>query len=1052
MKRFIFATIAASATIIIAAGCQDMNEMAPTETNDRNVITASIPEAITKVSMNVPEDGKGLALAWEAEDQLTVIGESTGQFTIAEGFSPHNAQFNGTAVNGEEFIVLYPGQTYKTVEDINSVSYLNQTQKGNNNTDHLFYHAIVETSDYTSLDFAEAKQNGVIKFLFQLPSGATEVESVTLSATDAIFYATNDLEGDMVNALTLNLEGVDVSESEQMLTAYMMISWNDVALAGNSKLTITVNMPDSKFEQALTVPEGGLTILSGKVNTFGLNNESWTEPLFFGGSGTESDPYQIKTFAHLDNVRKKLVKDAETMVYFKMVDDIDMSDQSWTMYNGSTGNVYKYDFDGNGHTISNFSMTRSGASFFGALTGGSKIHDLKFEDVSLTGVEEGGNSVATVSYNVNDGTIDNVDISKINITPLTNTGTGAIAAKLTQGAISNCDVTDLTITGTHQRIGGIVGTTEGSYVNKIEYCTVSSSTINGGWATGGIIGIHSSSGKLSVSNCTVSGKAATPTVVKSSSSSVGGIIGEGQKAIEVTDCKAAYLSVSTTKSSDKSYCGGIAGLFKEEDSSLTRCSLTDTSVDAGNTLSVGGILGYATKTCTITQCTVSNAANSAMITGAACVGGVIGEAAETVTLIGCEVVSKISALGGDYNKDFTSVGLAGGIIGYAAAGGSMTNNGYSGTLSSSGTGANDAVGGIIGYTAKFCTITECTTSNAEISGSYRVAGIVGRVTGSDKTNRTLISGCKVKDNVSITASGAYVGGIVGRNHAGAGLSVSSCIVNASLSCTNTDSDNYIGGVIGDTGGAVKVEKCCVTGNLTGKHKRIGGIIGSMPTNVKYDASDISECAYLGGQITGTTQLGGIVGVVTTAAKISNCYSISGSIKGTGYTGGIVGNYTGTIVGDNTVLSLSDCHVSNCFSTMDNNTEEGNSNGGLIGCFGPGSETNRKTSNSGSVTACIAWNGKVLASNTTNSGCVIGAAGWYSTLADCYRNPEMELGLTKISDSENVSSTVPATASPYHGKAAGAEETVSSIAENTLGWSGEIWDFSEDLPTLKNLPK
>ena len=38
-------------------------------------------------------------------------------------------------------------------------------------------------------------------------------------------------------------------------------------------------------------------------------------------------------------------------------------------------------------------------------------------------------------------------------------------------------------------------------------------------------------------------------------------------------------------------------------------------------------------------------------------------------------------------------------------------------------------------------------------------------------------------------------------------------------------------------------------------------------------------------------------------------------------------------------------------------------------------------------------------------------------------------------------------SPYHGKAAPANATVSSVAQS-LGWSAEIWDFSADVPVLK----
>ena len=903
MKRFKFATIAASATIIIAAGCQDMNEMAPTETNDRNVITASIPEAITKVSMNVPEDGKGLALAWEAEDQLTVIGESTELFTIAEGFSPHNAQFNGTAVNGEEFIVLYPGQTYKNVEDINSVSYLNQTQKGNNNTDHLFYHAMVETTDYTSLDFADAKQNGVIKFLFQLPSGVTKVESVTLSATDAIFYATNDLEGEKINALTLNLEGVDVSESEQMLTAYMMISWNDVALAGNSKLTITVNMPDSKFEQALTVPEGGLTILSGKVNTFGLNNESWTEPLFFGGSGTENDPYQIKTFAHLDNVRKKLVKDAETMVYFKMVDDIDMSGKDWTMYNISVNNAYKYNFDGNKHTISNFTYTgTSGASFFGAITGGSKVHDLKFNKVVLSDKEGGSNSVGTVSYNIIDGEIDNVDITDAIITSATsndnNTGTGAIASRLYTGSISNCDVENLTMNTTAERVGGIIGVNaedEGS--KSITNCTIKNAKIEGSSHVGGIVGRSATAKAIVINNCDVLG---TDNVIKGTTS-VGGIIGES---------------------------GGVA--------TISNCDVTGTSI-----------------TCT-----------------------------------------------------------------------------------------GDATGGIAGYVNKDnSSINGCTVSDAQFTTGSRTGGIVGRIGG--EAGAVTIYNCTVTA-MTATASGQFLGGVCGRNHKKFGVSIYGCKVNdlnlsSSFTTNNTDRAN-VGGIVGQSGGNITIYRCSATGSIDAKSTNIGGIIGATG-GATYTDNEIYECTW-NGTLTAGGRTGGILGYVEGAVNISDCYT-AGTLNKSAWSGGIVG---WNKAGANTSI------ISNCYSTI-NITQSGNGIGGIVGGLDSvGSGSTADDAFRGTVEKCIAWNDGI-SSSTATSGCIVGASALKNTLKDCWRKPGMTTGF-EPADQDNKSESSPLTSSAraYHGKAAGENETVSSIAENTLGWSGEIWDFSKDLPTLKNLPK
>ena len=743
MKRFIFATIAASATIFFAAGCQEKNEMAPTETSDRNVITASIPEAITRVSMNAPADGKGLALAWEAGDELTVIGvNSTEQFTIADGFTAHNAQFNGTAVDGDSFTVIYPGQTYKTLDEINAVSYLEQKQTGNGNTDHLFYHAMVETSDYTSLDFSKAKQNGVIKFLFQLPSEATVVESVTLSATDAVFYSTNDLDGEKTNSLTLDLEDVDVSASEQMLTAYMMISWNDVALPAASKLTITVNMPDSKFEQVLTVPETGLTILSGKVNTFGLNDKSWTEPLFFGGNGTEADPYQIKSYTHLDNVRK--VINAETKTWFVMVDDIDMAGKNWTMYNGSVNNTYKYDFDGNDHTIANFTYTgTSGASFFGAITGGSKVHDLKFNKVVLSDEEGGSNSVGTVSYNIIDGTVDNVDITDATITSATsdgnNTGTGAIASRLYTGSISNCDVENLTMNTTAERVGGIVGV-NATNGNTIENCTVTNATISGAKNIGGIVGRSSSTPAVKITNCRVLGN----NTLTSTSTYVGGILGENGGAADVNNC-IVNANISSSYS--------------------------------GSTCFLGGIVGYAKGTATISRC--SSYGNLTASNGRS-IGGVLGGSDQNTSTS----VTECAYLGGEIN----GLGRAGGIVGFIEYAVTVTNC-YSAGTTRNATWSGGIVGWHKGSSSTKGNITNCYSSMTITTWGDGIGGIVGcydsgSTTRSDNNIGT-ISGC-IAWNTKLSSTSAYSGCITGG--AGKASSVSDCYRNPAMETGFASSD------------------------------------------------------------------------------------------------------------------------------------------------------------------------------------------------------------------------------------------------------------------------
>lgn len=90
---------------------------------------------------------------------------------------------------------------------------------------------------------------------------------------------------------------------------------------------------------------------------------------FLAGNGTEADPYLIVRPTQLENMHNVLKQD--TMVYFRLNKDIDMSGMEWIPLNGSAAKYrYRIDFDGQGHLIRNLTMANEGyPSFFGTLCG-----------------------------------------------------------------------------------------------------------------------------------------------------------------------------------------------------------------------------------------------------------------------------------------------------------------------------------------------------------------------------------------------------------------------------------------------------------------------------------------------------------------------------------------------------------------------------------------------------------------------------------------------------------------------------------------------------------
>ena len=108
------------------------------------------------------------------------------------------------------------------------------------------------------------------------------------------------------------------------------------------------------------------------------SNTNWN------GSGTPSDPYIIHSAAQLKGLADSVNNGAPySGIYFKMDDDIDLSNHPWTPIGGAceivsgipAGNFFAGTFDGNNHTISGINISNPAADtgaygFFGYINGG----------------------------------------------------------------------------------------------------------------------------------------------------------------------------------------------------------------------------------------------------------------------------------------------------------------------------------------------------------------------------------------------------------------------------------------------------------------------------------------------------------------------------------------------------------------------------------------------------------------------------------------------------------------------------------------------------------
>jgi hypothetical protein len=253
--------------------------------------------------------------------------------------------------------------------------------------------------------------------------------------------------------------------------------------------------------------------------------------------------------------------------------------------------------------------------------------------------------------------------------------------------------------------------------------------------------------------------------------------------------------------------------------------------------------------------------------------------------------------------------------------------------------------GLFGYIASGGRVTHVGVENVNITGAYRVGGLVG---GNDGTVRYSYSGGSVagwyavggltginegtviSSHSSSSVTGWYtVGGLVGIN---------SETVRNSYSIGNVIGNYYVGGLVGWNDGTVI--NTISTGSVAGELD-VGGLVGS-----NYGTVSIS---YSTGNVTGDYYVGGLAGV--NDGTMMNTIS-RGSVAGEWDVGGLVGSNQGT--------------VSNSYST---GSVAGNYYiGGLVGW---NEDTVNNSYSTGSVVGSFSIGG------------LVGINGWDGTVNDCY---------------------------------------------------------------------
>lgn len=547
---------------------------------------------------------------------------------------------------------------------------------------------------------------------------------------------------------------------------------------------------------------------------------SENEAADFEGEGEENDPYLIEDVEDLKKLAEK-VNGGTTYekTYFKLTANIDLKNEPWTPI-GTENNFFQGTFDGDGHQITNLTIT--GGSYVGLF---GYVKNATIRNCNVTGTVTGDQYVGGISGY----TSENCEVSSCYVrgTVSGNKYVGGIVGKGV-GAIKNCYA--LADVSAGDFAGGIVGYT---YALTIENCYYSGK-VSSSWRAGGIAG--SASGGT-IQNCV----SLAESVTGSSANRVAGVYPLNPTAFSgnyawsnpaLSDDDATGLNGANFTYTNGTLSKQFSDIFKND----SAWEFTDNGLPILN--GVGGTQSIYLPS---------------YIRGEEFQGG--GNTAEDPYLIRnvndlkllAEKVNSGEAYEGKHFKQTADIDLNN-ETNWTPIG--KSNNPFKGIFNGDGhqitnlevTG-NSNNAGLFGYTQD-ATIKNCNVTG-EVKGFNDVGGIVGNADG-----KTQILSCSFRGDV--TGEDSYIGGIAGSARG----TIKNCYALADV----TARIEIAGGIAGYAY-HVTIENCYYSGNVPAGNSA-GGIAGFV------SGSTIKNCVSLAKSVTDGDCVNRIVGDVSRVENVT----------------------------------------------------------------------------------------------------------------------------------------------------------------------------------------
>ena len=504
---------------------------------------------------------------WEAGDAISLFDSNNNEFTTSTGGS--SVTFTGTAQdNLETYYALYPYNANATLSGSVIATTLPSEQTAlAGSFANMLNPSVAKSGSDKTLAFKNAC--ALVKFTLQY-TGNNNITKVMFSGNGGEALA-GTIHIDALSTTPSATVEAEFAETEVTLSGEFTSgkTYYFVTAPAELKNGLSLVFYDNSNKEWKRLGSNPVTLTAGHILDLGtITTGEFKEVVHIS---TAND--LVSWAARTDKLTTDVVLDA----------DIDMNDQAWTPVGSSmtAGEGYSGNFDGNGKTITNLTVSGTGnVGFFGGLAQGAKVHDVIFSNAKITGDGSSSGVVAGVSL----GIIDNCNV---NNSIVSGNNAGAITGN-NSVQVNNCNVQDVTINGNYLA-GGISAYNYG----KIEYCTVSGDNTQikatgSSSRAGGIVASNSEE-----NNVSTSGRLLKCAVEKANISGVwaGGIAGENAFGT-VAQCVVDRSVIIHESGQNSTRLGGVVGYNARGEVVASYSAYTTVGAQDLNSEAMGGIVGY----------------------------------------------------------------------------------------------------------------------------------------------------------------------------------------------------------------------------------------------------------------------------------------------------------------------------------------------------------------------------------------------------------------------------------------------------------------------------